>query len=170
MSTYDDYLHGLTVLTTLDEAAERQRAEIREASRSAMAAADDAGRRADSELAALDEQRNRVQREVAGLCREVGVPMVDEAAPQFATLHELRRALDDTGRQVERIRKDWQWAERYRRQQPVAPPVPAAPAPPPPPPPPIPVDESSRGFRPAFAIVAVLFLVVLIAVLVLVLL
>ncbi|MFC0313983.1 hypothetical protein ACFQNE_05765 [Gordonia phosphorivorans] len=168
MSTYQDYLSGLNALATLDDVAERQRGEIRAASQAAIAAADEAGRRADGELEVLDQQRNRVQREVAGLCRSVGVPMIDDPVPRFGTLQEIRRALEEIGRQVERTQKDWQWAERHRQQH-VVPPVAAEPVyTPPPPQRPTAPTPPTGGVNPRLVVAAAALLLLLLVVLVLV--
>lgn len=166
-ATYEDYLRGLASLATLDTAAEAKRQEVQDATKSALIEVDEAGRRARGEFELLDDRRNRLQRDVMALCREVGAPTDVQDPPHYASLREVSSAMDGVDLRIERVRKDWQWAQRYRQQRAAAsPPPPPPPVRAPSPPPPLPEpEEPERAIDPRVWIaVGAIALIVLIVI------
>lgn len=112
---FADYTKALDTLASLTTRADAERAQIERSSAARMDHLDRDWRSARAEFDSVSDKRNRVQREVSALSREIGpVPAATTAeVGQYRSVREIDAALDDLARRTERARKDWQWAQRY---------------------------------------------------------
>ncbi len=128
---YRGYLAAIEELAMLSDRTAQRRDAVEREAQQLLAGVDREWKNADAELRSLDDGRNRMQREVTALCRDVGV-RADQTASgvgTFGSVREIDVKLVEVGREVERARRDWQWAQRHRARANSAPPPPPTPAP-----------------------------------------
>lgn len=133
---YARYCDALQTLAALDDRAAEERSRIDKAAAVQGAELDREWRTGRAEFDRVAEQRNRVQRDVVALCRDVGSASPQAVAAGMETrldVREISAGLDDVERRTERARRDWRWAQGYLERSRAA--VPAAPVRLPPPPP-----------------------------------
>ena len=150
-SEFANYTQALADLASLSTRVDAERAQIEHSTAARMDQLDRDWRSARAEFDSVADRRNRVQRDVSALCREIGpVPAgtTEESGP-YRSAREIDAALDDLARRTERARKDWQWAQRYLERARTAATAPAPVLAPPQPPAPEPAQpESPRSVLP----------------------